>query len=212
MNEHQSAAASREDVYRLLAACYYSPTPPLLDERCCEALAGLLAVQAPEAAAQAAEAARRSSGQAVEALAVEHARLFLGPFHLVAPPYGSYYLDEKTVMGDSTAEVETFYHSCGLHLSEDFNELPDHITAELEFMSYLVFVQRQAEEAGNSEESIRLKGVQREFLGRFLMPWLEPFTTAVISDGESPFYVALARCTAAFVGADYDRLAERQNG
>lgn len=212
MNEHQSAAASREDVYRLLAACYYSPTSPLLDERCCEALAGLLAVQAPEVAAQAAEAARQSSGQAVEALAVEHARLFLGPFHLVAPPYGSYYLDEKTVMGDSTAEVATFYHSCGLHLSEDFNELPDHITAELEFMSYLVFGQRQAEEAGNSEESIRLKGVQREFLGRFLMPWIEPFTTAVISDGESPFYVALARCTAAFAGADYDRLAERQNG
>lgn len=212
MNEHQSAAASREDIYRLLAACYYSPTSPLLDERCCETLAGLLAVQAPEAAAQAAEAARRSSGQAVEALAVEHARLFLGPFHLVAPPYGSYYLDEKTVMGDSTAEVETFYHSCGLHLSEDFNELPDHITAELEFMSYLVFGQRQAEEAGNSEESIRLKGVQREFLGRFLMPWLEPFTTAVISDGESPFYVAVARCTAAFVGADYARFAERQNG
>ena len=212
MNEHQNAAASREDIYRLLAACYYSPTPPFLDERCCEALAGLLAVQAPEAAAQAAEAARRSSGQGVEALAVEHARLFLGPFHLVAPPYGSYYLDEKTVMGDSTAEVETFYHSCGLHFSEDFNELPDHITAELEFMSYLVFVQRQAEEAGNSEESIRLKGVQREFLGRFLMPLLEPFTTAVISDGESPFYVAVARCTAAFANADYARLAEHQNG
>ena len=212
MSENQSTAAIREDAYRLLAACYYSPTPPLLDERCCKALEGLLSMLAPEAAAHAAEAARLSSGQGVEALAVEHARLFLGPFHLVAPPYGSYYLDEKTVMGDSTAEVETFYHSCGLHLSEDFNELPDHITAELEFMSFLAFVERQAEEAGNSGESVRLKGVQREFLGRFLMPWLEPFTTAVISDGESPFYVAVARCTAAFANADYARLAERQNG
>lgn len=208
MNPNQSSAAIREDVYRLLAACYYSPTPALLDENCCQTLAALLSGLAPEAAAHAAEAAKLSAGQSVETLAVEHARLFLGPFQLVAPPYGSYYLDDKkTVMGDSTAGVAEFYNACGLHLADDFHELPDHITVELEFISFLAFSQRQAEAAAKNDELTRLLGLQREFLDKFLMPWLEPFTAAVICDGEAPFYQALARCTAAFVNADSAALA-----
>lgn len=208
MNENQSAAGSREDVYRLLAASYYSPTPALLEENCCAQLAGLLSVLAPEAATHAAEAARISAAQPLEALAIEHARLFLGPFQLVAPPYGSYYLeDKKSVMGDSTAAAEFFYRNCGLRLADDFHELPDHLTVELEFMSFLAFSQRQAETTANGEDSKRLVGLQREFLEKFLIPWLQPFTAAVIDDGEAPFYQAVARCTAAFVNADYAALA-----
>ncbi|OGU06705.1 MAG: molecular chaperone TorD [Geobacteraceae bacterium GWC2_58_44] len=212
MYEPRSAAVIREDVYRLLAACYYSPTPALRDETCCDALADLLSVLAPAAAAQASEAASLLAGQSMETLAIEHARLFLGPFQLVAPPYGSYYLDEKSVMGDSTVGVAAFYTACGLHLADDYHELPDHITAELEFMSFLAFGQRQAEAAGSREESKRLVGLQREFLGKFLMPWLEPFTAAIISDGEAPFYQAIARCTAAFIDAENAALAVSENG
>lgn len=213
MNENQSAAGSREDVYRLLAASYYSPTPALLDENCCAALAALLSVLAPEAAPHAAEAAKISAAQSLEALAIEHARLFLGPFQLVAPPYGSYYLeDKKSVMGDSTAAAEFFYRNCGLHLADDFHELPDHLTVELEFMSFLAFSLRQAETTANGEDSRRLVGLQREFLEKFLMPWLQPFTAAVIDDGEAPFYQAVARCTSAFVRADYAALAAACHG
>lgn len=213
INDKQNAPGSREDVYRLLAACYYPPTPLLFEENCCAALAASLSVLAPEAAAPATEAAQISAGQSLEALAVEHARLFLGPFQLVAPPYGSYYLeDKKTVMGDSTAAAEAFYRSCGLHLAHDFPELPDHIAVELEFLSYLAFTQRQAEESGNSDESRRLALLQLEFLDRFLMPWLAPFTAAVINDGEAPFYQSIARCTAAFAKSDRAALAGAIHG
>ena len=213
MNENQGAAGSREDVYRLLSACYYSPTPALLDENCCAALAALLSVLAPEAATHAAEAAKIPAAQSLEALAIEHARLFLGPFQLVAPPYGSYYLeDKKSVMGDSTAAAEAFYRNCGLHLANDFHELPDHIAVELEFMSYLAFTQRQAEANGNGDESRRFAALQLEFLDKFLVPWLEPFTAAVINDGEAPFYQAIARCTAAFVKSDQAALAAAAHG
>ena len=213
MTENQSAAATREDIYRLLAACYYSPTPALLDENCCNALATLLSVLAPEAAGHATEAATISLDSSVETLAVEHGRLFIGPFQLVAPPYGSYYLDErKIVMGDSTARADAFYSFCGLHLSDDFYELPDHITVELEFMSFLVFKQREAAATGNTDEAKRLVGLQREFLSTFLMPWIEPFTSAVIIDGEAPFYQAIARCTADFITNDNSALAISDNG
>ena len=212
MTENDRITANREDVYRLLAACYYSPTPALLEEDCSVALATLLAGLTPEAAQHAAHAAVAASNCTLEALAVEHARLFVGPFQLVAPPYGSIYLDDaKTVMGDSTAKVAAFYHACGLHLADDFHELPDHFAVELEFMSYLAFKQREAEAAGDKAEVARLVALQREFLDRFLLPWLEPFTSAVVIDAEAPFYQAIARCTAAFINADHAALTSAKN-
>jgi putative dimethyl sulfoxide reductase chaperone len=213
MTESFSIAATREDVYRLLAACYYSPTPALLEEDCCGSMAVLLEVVAPDAAKYAADAVVAAGNSSLDALAVEHARLFIGPFQLVAPPYGSIYLDDaKTVMGDSTARVAAFYHSCGLHLADDFHELPDHFAVELEFMSYLAFKQREAEASGDNDEVTRVVSLQKEFLDRFLMPWLEPFTSAIVNDGEAPFYQAIARCTAAFINTDYTSLTSTNNG
>ncbi|QOX78308.1 molecular chaperone TorD family protein [Trichlorobacter lovleyi] len=199
----QTATTGREDSYRLLAACYYSPNQALFEENCCTSLAGLLSDMAPDAAASAAEAAELLHKIRLDELLVEHARLFMGPFKLVAPPYGSVWLDQhKSVMGDSTAKVAAFYHANGLHLADDFHELPDHFAVELEFMSYLAFRQREAAAAGVPREADRLRDLQREFLGTFLLPWFEPFTDAIIDDAEAPFYQALARCTAAFIRAD----------
>lgn len=212
MTEDQFLTTGREDVYRLLAACYYPPSAAFIQEGCVDSLADLLESIVPEAGRFVRESAR-IVGEDLESLAVEHARLFIGPFHLVAPPYGSIYLDDtKTVMGDSTAKVAAFYHFCGLHLADDFHELPDHFAVELEFMSYLAFKQREAESTGNEEEVARIISLQREFLDRFLLPWLAPFTSAIITDGEAPFYQAIARCTAAFINADFTALTCPNNG
>lgn len=213
MPQNFISVATREDIYRLLAACYYPPSNELIEEECCATLAGLLASVAPDAAQYASDAVAAGNESSLDALAVEHARLFLGPFQLVAPPYGSIYLDDtKTVMGDSTAKVAAFYHNCGLQLAEDFHELPDHFAVELEFMSFLAFKQREAEVAGDSNEVARITLLRKDFLSRFLMPWLEPFTASIINDAEAPFYQAVARCTAAFINADYTALTSANNG
>lgn len=197
----------REDIYRLLAACYYPPSTALIEESCCATLATLLETVVPDAAQYAADAVVAVGNNSLDALAVEHARLFVGPFRLAAPPYGSIYLDDaKSVMGDSTARVAAFYHSCGLNLAEDFHELPDHFAVELEFISYLAFKQREAEAAGDPDEASRIVCLQREFLKKFMLPWLGPFTSAIINDDEAPFYQAVARCTSTFVTADYAAL------
>lgn len=212
MTGNKLATSVREDIYRLLAACYYSPTATLFEENCCTSLAILLKGIAPDAAQFACEASDAIKTTSPEVLAVEHARLFIGPFQLVAPPYGSIYLDDaKTVMGDSTAKVAAFYHKCGLVLADDFHELPDHFAVELEFISFLAFKQREAELYENSDEVTRLVALQHEFLGRYLMPWLEPFTSAIITDAEAPFYQAVARCTAAFITADFTALGNQTN-
>lgn len=213
MAENDSATSTREDIYRLLAGCYYPPTAAFFEEDCCGALAILLQDTAEDAAKYARAAADALKSVSPETLAVEHARLFIGPFQLVAPPYGSIYLDDaKTVMGDTTARVAAFYHNCGLQLAEDFHELPDHFAVELEFMSFLAFKQREAQISGDTEEVARIRLLQEEFLGRFLLPWLDPFTAVISNDGEAPFYKAIARCTATFIHADYAGLTSRDNG
>lgn len=213
MIKNHTNSSTREDTYRLLAACFYPPSKELIEEGCCATLVDLLAPVTPDASYHAGEAAVAISSCTLDALAIEHARLFIGPFQLVAPPYGSIYLDDAgTVMGDSTARVAAFYHNCGLQLADDFHELPDHFAVELEFMSFLAFKQREAEVAGDKDEVARILSLQREFLGRFLMPWLEPFTSAIITDAEAPFYQAVARCTAAFINADHAALTSADNG
>lgn len=201
--------STREDAYRLLSACYYPPTAALLEEGCCTALAQVLSNVSNEAADRAAEAARVLVETSLESQLVEYSRLFLGPFKLVAPPYGSVWLDkQKTVMGDSTARVAEFYHAQGLQLADEFPELPDHIAVELEFLSYLAFKEREAGSCGDSAAIGRLRQAQLDFINTFLLPWLLPFTEAIIEDGEAPFYQAIAACTAAFVTADVINLQE----
>ena len=213
MTDNSTITATREDIYRLLAACYYPPSKELIEEECCATLADLLAPVVPDAAQHAVDAALEVGSSSIDSLAVEHARLFIGPFQLVAPPYGSIYIDDaKAVMGDSTARIASFYFSCGLNLADDFHELPDHFAVELEFMSYLAFKQRETEASGHKEEAALFVSLQKEFLDRFLMPWLEPFTSAIINDGEAPFYQAIARCTAAFITADHATLTCANNG
>ncbi|NTV49579.1 MAG: molecular chaperone TorD family protein [Geobacteraceae bacterium] len=207
MTEKPSVAATREDIYRLLAACYYPPTAALLKELSCAGLAEMLNSAAPDAVEPARQMASYCSASMPEEQLVEYSRLFLGPFKLVAPPYGSVWLDaSKIVMGASTARVAAFYDNCGLRLADDFHELPDHIAVELEFMSFLAFKGREAAMAGDNIEAGRLSAVQQEFLDNFLLPWLGQFTASIVEDGESPLYQAIAHCTSAFVTEDMARL------
>lgn len=212
MKRDPSRLALREDVYRLLAACFYPPSPELFEERCLPAIADLLEDLSPDAARYARDAAYAGEQASLESLAVEHARMFIGPFHLVAPPYGSMYLDDaKTVMGESTGKVFAFYGACGLHLADDFHELPDHIAVELEFLSVLAHRQRESSAAGDLGEANRFAGLQMSFLDRFLLPWLPPFTRSILEGTESPFYQAIARCTETYVTCDRGYL-ERSSG
>jgi putative dimethyl sulfoxide reductase chaperone len=212
MTRDPSCLALREDAYRLLAACFYPPSPEFLEERSLDALADLLVDLAPEAARHAMDAAHAGEQASLESLAVEHARLFIGPFQLVAPPYGSFHLDDaKTVMGESTGKVSAFYGSCGLHLADDFHEMPDHIAVELEFLSFLAHRERESIAAGVRSEANRFAGLQISFLDQFLLPWLPSFTKSILEGTESPFYRAIARCTATYVTGDRDYL-ERSSG
>jgi putative dimethyl sulfoxide reductase chaperone len=135
-----------------------------------------------------------------EDLTVEYARLFIGPFEVKAPPYGSIYLDgERRVMGDSTLEVTRLYEEAGLSGSKDFHDLPDHIAVELEFMYFLIFKEREAMEKSDFPAALELIAKQERFLDGFLVRWITPFCEKIIERSDNGFYTALADCTANFV-------------
>ncbi len=193
--------SARANTYRMLADCFRDPEeldlarlPDLAQQvRHC---AGPCA-----AAAEALVAAAPGGEPERESLRVSHARLFVGPFELLAPPYGSVYLDEGgRVMGDSTLAVIEHYAAAGLEGRRDAHEPPDHIATELEFMYYLAF---RHVTTGDD----RFLGRQAAFLADPLAVWVPRLCARIREADPAPFHTALADLLQAFIAADAAALA-----
>ena len=191
----------RGDCYKLLSACFYLPQKILyLEEDLFQNLTMLLKSIRPEAAIFSVEMEKAIHKYSDESLAIEHAKLFVGPFELKAPPYGSIYLDQgRRVMGDSTLEVRKMFEEAGLSMDERFKELPDHISVELEFMYYLIHQEVEALENSEMDRALTFKETQETFLNRFLRPWVPLFCAKMKESTENEFYNALADCVLSFL-------------
>lgn len=191
----------RGDCYRLLAACFYLPERTVLREK--NVLGNLSAILrdiCPDASVYAGAMDKALEGLGDEELAVEYARLFVGPFELQAPPYGSFYMEnEKRLMGDSTIEAVRIYEEEGLVIDKDFKELPDHITVELEFMYYLCYKKAGALTAMDMEAAKAFHARQQSFQKKFIAKWVPLFCEKIKTGTDNPFYVSLAECLSVLV-------------
>lgn len=121
-----------------------------------------------------------------EQVAVAHAKLFLGPFEILAAPWASFYLeDEPRLMGPTSEYAASAYAAAGLAPGTKLKDAPDHITHELEFMYFLAFNEATT---GNGEWVDQQSRFWREHLGQ----WLPRFADAVAVADVHPFYGALA--------------------
>ena len=107
-------------------------------------------------------------------------------------------------------EVKKFYLMFGLGLNRDSNEMPDHITNELEFMHYL---SRLAVEAGQGRMGKNVNRqqyvhAQRDFLQRHLSKWVPGFCNSLKEKIDSSFFYQLAEITERFIKDDTDYIAE----
>ena len=131
--------SSRMTAFRMLSECFFLPDPGLSEKlenlefnmaNVCESAFGFVQKMRKEFETDA----------DLEAFKVEFSRLFVGPYEMPAAPYGSVYLEEgRKMMGDSTLDVRNRYREAGLDTAQTFKDAPDHISAELEFMHYLIF-------------------------------------------------------------------------
>ena len=199
---------ARSLVYRRLADAFCEPSPALA-----AVLAEMEAALSNLGSDTCSRATRLKAAYTdsadIRTLKVDYTALFLGPFLVPAPPYGSVYLeDEHRLMGDSTIDARRQYRSSGLDLSPDFMEAPDHICAELEFMHLLVGESLEAvcvADAVRLEESVRR---QRDFLQNHLGAWLPAFAARVVEHAGTDFYGGLALLTAAFIAEDLEALTD----
>ncbi len=196
------------EAYRLLAACYYLPSQELAATL--ELLERRLQIVCPRAAEYVPPMIEEiHHGENPERLEIEYARLFVGPYGLMAPPYGSVYLEDgRQVMGDSTMHAMAMYAEAGLDVAETFNDAPDHIAAELEFVHFLIFKSVAALGDGQVESAMRYLDMRRAFLENHLGAWIWDFARQIEENTETPFYRNLAKATRTYIQKDLEEIFE----
>ncbi len=194
LREHARALS-----FKHLSECYFLPDPELLHHvRELEKHLACLSDEAKRYASSMGE--ELESLEDLDSLKVDYARLFVGPYKLSAPPYGSVYLEgERKIMGISTDAVRDAYREAGLDVAEDFHDLPDHIAAELEFMYFLICREVERALASDLQGTLAYLERQRHFLASHLGGWVASFARDVEASAEKGFYRNLVRCTRLFV-------------
>lgn len=188
----------RSDSYKILAECYYPPDDLLLktlgdSRKATSEFLSKIIRNAPKA-------------DDLESHKVDYSRLFLGPFRLLAPPYGSVYLEDGQFMGQSTIEAADFYREEDLDIV--VRDAPDHISVELEFMSFLVLKETEARKTSDVRQVARVRNKQAAFLVAHLGAWIQPFTHNIETNAQTEFYKALGCATRHFVLEDLGKLSE----
>ncbi len=188
----------RAGAFKLFAECYYLPDEKLLKtlDDLGKAYDGFLS-QVVRSAPKPDDLNRHK---------VDYSRLFLGPFKLLAPPYGSIYLEDGKFMSESTLAARDLYEQEGLDIV--LKDAPDHISVELEFMYFLILKEAEACENSDLNEAARLREKQASFLRIHLGKWIRPFAHNIERNAETEFYRALGRATRDFVQEDLGGLSE----
>ncbi len=189
-------ACQRAGYYKFLSDCYYLPDEGLMqkvvDIGQTDSLFSELSCCVPPLVE-------------LELLIVDFSSLFVGPYKLLASPYGSVYLEDGKFMGDSTIDVRNCYESQGLDIA--IKDAPDHIAMELEFMYYLISKQIEAIKDSNLQDAQSYSQKQVSFLQTHLARWLPKFAEHVQQNAQTKFYRKLAVLTEVFVGEDLDACA-----
>ena len=127
----------------------------------------------------------------------DHSQLFVGPCHLLAPPWASVYLDRGMMYGPSTLQVADTYRRFGLTVPKPGTEPDDHIVFEMGFVAELNQKLQTAIEAGDDASATETTGALHRFVGDHMSVWLVPFLRRIEEHAETDFYRRLAKITRA---------------
>lgn len=112
-------------------------------------------------------------------LLVSYTRLFLMPGDRHPSLNAAAYID-GAVAGGSVTALLSCYERCGLSKREDFADLPDHVSAQLEFLAWLFGSRSATEIDGDAPPPIS----PDEFIASFVARWVAPLRTDIESAGK----------------------------
>ena len=119
-----------------------------------------------------------STPQSLEELQVEYTRMFINSIpHVIAPLYGSVYLDADGMLyGTSAEKVKAFYRQADFRLKGD-GDIPDSLENQLKFLALLM-------DEAKEEEAER-------FLRQCFRPWFTLFFKRVNKETRHPYFQVL---------------------
>ncbi len=108
--------------------------------------------------------------------------LFLYPDGRLLPLESSFVRGSNMI---TVNDVTRFYAEAGLTIDDEFQFMPDHISLEFLFMSYLI-------ETGNSD-------IQEDFLDEHILNWVPAFCEEAARHANTKFYREITELTSQFV-------------
>ncbi|MFQ6082704.1 MAG: molecular chaperone [Candidatus Aminicenantia bacterium] len=200
LSELCEMAQQRSNVYGLLAVIYgQEPTEEFLREmKKIGLVKGLLDLgfQFEE------DFLKKPENELALELAVEFARLFLGPDKHISPYESVYHKregEQGLLWGEVTVEVKKMIEASGLQFKKDYGGIPDHIGIELEFMSKLIRKEKQAWKKKDVATAIKLLKIEKRFIDEHLSMWVPLFCEKIIGEAKLNFYREMAKLTKEFI-------------
>jgi TorA maturation chaperone TorD len=155
---------------------------------------------------------QKGQDELLEDLAVEYARLFLGPDKHISPHESVHHQrddgDWGTHWGGSTVDVKKFIETTGLEYKQEYSGMPDHISVELDFMKEAAGREARAIEEKDWEGALYCQKMEKKFIYDHLIKWIPAFCDKIISQAEISFYGDLADITKNFITLEFEEINE----
>lgn len=132
------------------------------------------------------------------------------------PPYGTEYIDAKFSFQRSNglADVSGYYRAFGMSVSSEHPERHDHVVLELEFMAFLLGLERQAavDDVRSEERRLVCRSAQKQFFADHVAWWAPAFAKLLAREAGAGFYLAAAEFLGALIAAERALLGVQRAG
>lgn len=122
-----------------------------------------------------------------------------------APPWESVYVtQDQALFGEPVLQIRKKLSEFGLKFVKENREPEDHISIELELMSFLINYTSESLKSNNEYEYER--GIYNQYwlFKEHLSRWIERFAQDVHSSDTTPFYKGIAELLCLFVEEDFE--------
>lgn len=145
-----------------------------------------------------------------DALIAAHQAVFGLLLSKDCPPYETEYCRQRSPVFRSQvmADVAGYYQAFGLQPAEHDSDRFDHLTLELEFLSWLAAKEVRAVAAGDEEGTEVCRAARERFFKEHALTWMPAFSrvlrlrVAQLGEGVAGYYEILGKLLAAWVAAE----------